>query len=92
MHKKALTKAIAVVTCLAILSLSAPGLFAAERPIQKYHFKNIIIKPILFITSIISFIPIYDTGKYVISPDVNKNAKKIMITGGLSIDRVCEDD
>ena len=92
MHKKALTKAIAVATCLAILSLSAPGLFAAERPIQKYHFKNIIKIPIMFIASIISFIPINDTGRYVISPDVNKKVKKIQITGGLSIDRVCEDD
>jgi len=92
MRKKALTKAIAVATCIAILSLSAPGLFAAERPIQKYHFKNIIMKPILFIASIISFIPIYDTGKYVISPDVNKKVNVIKITGGLSIDRVFDDD
>jgi len=91
MRKKALTKAIAVATCLAILSLSAPGLFAAERPIHKYHF-NIIKTPIMFIASIISFIPIYDTGKYVISPDVNKKVNGIKITGGLSIDRVFDDD
>jgi len=92
MRKKALTKAIAVATCLAILSLSAPGLFAAERPIQKYHFKNIIKIPIMFIASFISFIPIYDTGKYVISPDVNKKVNGIKITGVLDSCRPIEDD
>ena len=92
MRKKALTKAIAVATCLAVLSLSAPGLFAAERPIQKYHFKNIIKIPIMFIASFISFIPIYDTGKYVISPDVNKKVNGIKITGVLDSARPIEDD
>jgi len=92
MRKKALFKVIAVATCLAILSLSAPGLFAAERPIHKFPIRNIIKTPIMFIASIISFIPIYDTGRYVISPGVNKNVNGIKITGVLDSARPIEDD
>lgn len=84
MRKGTITKAVALVSIVAILSLSSPGLFAGE--IHKPFLKKLIETPVMFLYSLFYFTPIYNIDKYVSSPAVEETGK-IKISGGLTIDR-----
>jgi hypothetical protein len=85
-------KVVAFISILAILSLSAPGLFALEKFDPYYHFDNFLKKPIMILYSFLYFTPIYDTGKYIAPPTQDNPLKRIKTTGGLDIDRPSEGD
>lgn len=90
MRKKIFIKAVALVACLAILSLSVPGAVSTERNAKKFDFNLLIKKPAIMFYSMLTFLtPIYDTGKNSTSSDqtLNDNSdsgQKIKITGTLS--------
>jgi len=93
MRKRAITKAVALTSIVAILSLSAPGLFAKgfDKPFS--YFKTFLKKPVVFLYSFLYFVPIYDVGKYIDPPAMdNSQVKRIKISGGLDIDRVSDGD
>jgi len=54
MRKRAITKAVALTSIVAILSLSAPGLFAKgfDKPFS--YFKTFLKKPVVFLYVLIS--------------------------------------
>lgn len=85
MSKKTLFKAAAIVICFAFLSLSFPGITDARPRSPKVDFANLIKKPVFIFSSLLSFLPIFDTG-IIIAKD--ENPQKIIggtarITDGL---------
>jgi hypothetical protein len=93
MRKRAFTKAVALASIVAILSLSAPGLFAKGLDKPFSHFKTFLKKPVVFLYSFLYFVPLYDIGKYIDPPSMdNSQVKRIKISGGLDIDRVSDGD
>jgi hypothetical protein len=93
MRKRAITKAVALTSIVAILSLSAPGLFARGLDKPFSHFKTFLKKPVVFLYSFLYFAPIYDIGKYIDPPAMDNNqVKRIKISGGLDVDRVSDGD
>jgi hypothetical protein len=93
MRKKTITKAVALTSIVAILSLSAPGLFARGLDKPFSHFKTFLKKPAVFLYSFLYFVPIYDIGKYIDPPAMDNNqVKRIKISGGLDVDRVSDGD
>lgn len=94
MSKKTLFKAAAIVICFAFLSLSFPGITDARPRSPKVDFTNLIKKPVFIFSSLLSFLPIFDTG-IIIAKD--KNPEKTLgsdarITGGLPSRRVGDGD
>ncbi len=82
MRKGTITKAVALVSIVAILSLSAPGLFAKGYDKPFLGFKKLIKKPVVFLYSFLYFVPIYDVGKYIPPPIIdNDQLNKIKING-----------
>ena len=93
MRKRAITKVVALISIVAILSLSAPGLFARGLDKPFSHFKTFLKKPIVFLYSFLYFVPIYDVGKYIDPPAMDNNqVKRIKISGGLDVDRLSDGD
>ena len=79
MHRKA-SKAVALVAIVAILSLSVPGLFAAEKTRPKFNFRAFIESPYVLFSSLVSFVPLLDSGNH--APNIDKKMNRnIMITG-----------
>jgi hypothetical protein len=70
MSKKTLFKAAAIVICFAFLSLSFPGIANARPRTPKVDFTNLIKKPVFIFSSLLSFLPIFDTG-IIIAKDEN---------------------
>jgi len=85
MCKKNFFKVAAMMACLGILLLSVPGTYAMDKKASKFDYKLLIKKPAMFFSSLLSFIPIFDTGKATVSTDNTQDnyGKKIKITGGL---------
>jgi len=82
MRKRTITKAVALASIVAILSLSAPGLFALGPDKPFSHFKTFLKKPAAFLYSFLYFVPIYDIGKYIDPPSMdNGQVKRIKING-----------
>ena len=93
MRKGIITKGVALVSIVAILSLSAPGLFAKGLDRPFLGIKKLIKKPVVFLYSFLYFVPIYDVGKYIAPPIIdNDQMNKIKISGGLDVDRVSDGD
>ena len=98
MRKKKVLRAIAIVACLSILSLSVPTIaVATERP-DKMHFKSIFLKHLKILGSLFPFLNIDVDDDYTpkqskiskTSSDTPKNLKKI--TGTLNSVKRPEDD
>ena len=82
MRKGATNKAVAVVSIVAILSLTAPGLFAKGLDEPFSYFKTFLKKPVVFLYSFLYFVPIYDVGKYIDPPILDNNqVKRVKING-----------
>ena len=98
MRKKIFIKAVALVACFCILSLSVPGAISTERSEKKPYFKLLIMKPAAMFYSMLTFLtPISDTGKNSTSSDKASNndsdsGQKIKITGGLVVAKVSNQD
>jgi hypothetical protein len=89
MRKRSYSKAVAIVSIVAILSLTAPGLFAGDTYRHFFRFERFLETPIHFLYSFLYFTPIYDVGK-VLGPSAieNNNARQIKISGVLDVDRL----
>ena len=94
MSKKTLLKVTAIVVCFAFLLLSSPGLTSAKTKTRQFDLNNIIKKPVAFFTSLLSFLPINDTGMNAGSDGSfgEKTENKTKITGGLSSHRESDED
>jgi hypothetical protein len=93
MRKKSYTKVVALVSIVAILSLTAPGLFAADSFKHFFRFERLLDRSAVFLYSFLYFTPIYDIGKVLAPPTIeNNDVKQIKISGGLDVDRVSRDD
>jgi Mg2+/citrate symporter len=91
MRKGRITKVVALVSIVAILSLSAPGLFAGET--NKLFIRKMIKTPVVFLYSLLYFTPIYNIDKYISSPAVQKQeVKKIKVSGLLDSVRPSDED
>lgn len=94
MRKNIFFKVSALVACLAVLSLSVPNLMAAEKGNPDFSFKVLLKKPGAFLSSLLSFLPIFDGGDSTSSDkaDNDKEDSKIKLTGGLGSGRVSDGD
>ncbi|MBS3820027.1 hypothetical protein KGY73_11085 [bacterium] len=94
MRKKIFFKVSAVVACLAILSLSVPNLMAAEKGNPDFSFNVLLKKPGAFLSSLLSFLPIFDNGDSHSSDKVNndKDNSKVKLTGGLGSGKLSDGD
>ena len=94
MSKKALFKTTAIVVCFAFLLLSSPGLTSATMKATKFDLSNFIKKPVAFFSSLLSFLPINNTGMDAGSESLlgEKTNSKAKITGGLASHRVSDGD
>jgi len=93
MRKRSYSKVVAVVSIVAILSLTAPGLFAGETYRHFFRFERFLETPIHFLYSFLYFTPIYDIGKVLGPPAIeNNDVRQIKISGVLDVDRVSRED
>jgi len=88
MHRKA-SKVVALVAIAAILSLSAPGLFAAEKHRPKLDFRAFFEGPYALFSSLVSFMPSLNRGNDSPNYSVDNN---VVITGTADVDRVSDGD
>lgn len=91
MRKKSYTKAVAIVSIVAILSLTAPGLFASET-YRGFNFKRFIETPIHFLYSFLYFTPLYDVEKALPLAIDNNNTKPVKALGLIDSVRPADDD
>jgi hypothetical protein len=93
MRKRSYTKVVALVSIVAILSLTAPGLFAGDSFRNFFRVERLLDTSAVFLYSFLYFTPIYDIGKVLAPPAIeNNDARQIKISGGLDVDRVSRDD
>jgi hypothetical protein len=85
-------KAVALISIVAILSLSAPGLFAFDRIDPYFHFDSFLKEPVMILYSFLYFTPIYDTGKYITPPTQDNPLKRIKTAGLLDSTRPSDGD
>jgi len=87
MRKKTFIKAVAIIACLCILSLSVPNVIAAEKNVKKFHFKVLVKKSAIMFFSLFPFLsPIFDTGKNSTpSHKLSNSDGKVKVTGTLSL-------
>ena len=92
--RKGILKAVAVIVCFSILTLSAYGATVVEKKVKKFNFRMIDDKSMLALSSIFPFFtPIYDTGNQNTLPETNNTTgKKIKITGGTTKNRPPDGD
>ena len=84
---------VALVSIVAILSLTAPGLFAFDSFKQFFRFERFLDPAAVFIYSFVYFTPVYDVGRVLAPPTIeNRDAKQIKVSGGLDVDRVSKGD
>lgn len=94
MRKKIFFKATALLACVALLSLYVPNLIAAEKGTPESNFRLLLEKPVNFISSLLSFLPVFDSGNSPSSDQVKKEKEnnKTKITGGMGIGKVSDGD
>jgi hypothetical protein len=93
MRKRSYTKVVALVSIVAILSLTAPGLFAFDRFDRIFRFERILENPVVFLYSFLYFTPIYNVEKVIPSPALeDNNAKKFKILGMIDSVRPADED
>ncbi len=93
MRKRSYTKVVALVSIVAILSLTAPGLFAADSFKNFFRFERFLDIPSVFLYSFLYFTPIYDVGKVLAPPTIENNqTRTIRVTGLLDSIRPADED
>lgn len=98
MRKKTILRAIAIVACLSILSLSVPTVTAANERPDKITFKSLFLKQLRILGSLFPFLNIDVDDDYI--PKQSKISKTSdgttgnikQITGTLNSVQRCEDD
>lgn len=91
MRKKTFLRAVALVACFSILTLTVPTVSAADRDAKNFEFKIFVKKQMERLTSLLPFLnKFFDTEKNPTTPDNTVNVKntnsttKIKVTGTLS--------
>ena len=98
MRKKRILRAIAIVTCLAVLSLSVPTVAVAKERPDKITFKSIFLKQLRILDSLFPFLNIdvdddYTPKQSKISKTSDGSTDKVKkITGTLNSVKRPEDD
>ena len=93
MRKRSYSKVVAIVSIVAILSLTAPGLFAAESFKNFFRFERFLDVPSVFLYSFLYFTPIYDVGKVFQAPAIENNSpRKIKVSGLIDSVRPADED
>jgi hypothetical protein len=90
MHKKTISKTIAILALIGFIGLLAPGLSSAEKKASRFDFRSIIRKPAVWISSVWSWIaPVFDLGNPAVakSPLPTNSTLKARPTGGLPAPR-----
>lgn len=78
---------------VAILSLTAPGLFAGDTFRHFFRFERFLDTPAVFLYSFLYFTPIYDVGKVLAPPTVeNNDTKQIRVLGLIDSVRPADED
>lgn len=93
MRKRSYTKVVALVSIVAILSLTAPGLFAVDSFKHFFRFERFLDTPAVFLYSFLYFTPIYNVEKVLASPAIeNNDTRQIKVLGLIDSVRPCEED
>ena len=97
MRKKIFLKILALVICFSILSLHVPGVIAAEKNVKKFHFRLLIKRPAIMLSSLFPFLrSVSDTGNSTPSNQAFKcdtdSGGKVKVTGGLLMGKVAKGD
>jgi hypothetical protein len=93
MRKRSPSKVVALVSIVAILSLTAPGLFAGDTFRHFFRFERLLDTPAVFLFSFFYFTPIYDVGKVLAPPSIeNNNTRQIKVLGLLDSVRPAAED
>jgi len=93
MRKRSYTKVVAIVSIVAILSLTAPGLFAGNSFRHFFRFERLLDRTAVFLYSFLYFTPIYDVAKVLAPPTVeNNNSKPIKVLGVIDSVRPADED
>jgi hypothetical protein len=93
MRKRSYTKVVAIVSIVAIFSLTAPGLFAGDSLRHFFRFERFLDRPAVFLYSFLYFTPIYDVERVIAPPTVeNNNPKPIKVLGLIDSARPCDED
>jgi len=93
MRKRSYTKVVALVSIVAILSLTAPGLFAGDSFRHFFRFERLLDTSAVFLYSFLYFTPIYDIGKVLAPPAIeNNDARQIKVLGLIDSVRPADED
>jgi hypothetical protein len=93
MRKRSFTKVVALVSIVAILSLTAPGLFAADSFKNFFRVERLLDRSAVFLYSFLYFTPIYNVGKVLAPPTVEKNNPRVIkISGVIDSVRPADED
>jgi hypothetical protein len=85
-------KVCAVVLCIGILSLAAPGAFAIQKKSPKLNLFKFFGKQIVSITTLFTTLPVLDFLYPNPQDEIIDGNKQIKVTGGLNVDRLGEGD
>ena len=93
MRKRSYTKVVAIVSIVAILSLTAPGLFASDSFRHFFRFERLLDTTAVFLYSFLYFTPIYNVEKVMATPAVENNkTRPIKVLGVIDSVRPADED
>jgi hypothetical protein len=95
MHKKTISKMVAILALIGFMGLLAPGLSSAEKKASRFDYRSIIRKPAVWISSVWSWIaPVFDFGDTAVakSPLPSNSTFKARPTGDLPSPRPSKSD
>jgi hypothetical protein len=93
MRKKSYTKVVALVSIVAILSLTAPGLFAQDSFKHFFRFERLLDRSAVFLYSFLYFTPVYDVGRVLAPPTIeNNDVKSFKLLGVIDSVRPADED
>jgi len=86
MPKRTLFKVTALIVCFTILALSVPSAYAKSGP-DRFDVGTFIKKQVKVFTSLLSFLPFFDSGPDVPVYGGDDYLNNVKVTGGLKSDR-----
>ena len=91
MHRKPLSKAIALVALVGFICLFAPGLSSAEKRTSRFDFRSVLSKPVVWVSSLWGWIaPVFGSAGAPASKNIapDNSPLKVRPTGGLAAPRM----
>ena len=90
--RKNFKKVCAVVLCIGILSLTAPGAFAIQKKSPKLNLFKFFQKQIVSVASMFTTLPVLDFLYPNPQDEIINGNKQIKVTGQIDIGRVSDED